>query len=129
MSSRYIFVYGTLKKGERAHSYLEKAYYIGEGEIEGFCLYDLGEYPGIKRCNGKVKGEVYLVDENTLKILDEYEGKDYKRIEVEVKMKNGRKIKAWCYEYLGEVKEENRILNDQWKSSKNNKEEVVTMEK
>ena len=114
-----IFVYGTLKKGERAHIFLKDAQFLGRAFVAGFELYDLGEYPGAKRGKGIVKGEVYLVDKNLLKLLDEYEeeGKEYRRICVKAKMEDGRSIEAWFYEYLGPVKKNQLIPSGEWKGS------------
>ncbi len=114
-----LFVYGTLKKGERAHIFLKNAQFLGRACVSGFELYDLGEYPGAKRGKGVVKGEVYLVEEDLLKLLDEYEeeGIEYKRILVEAEMEDGRKVRAWFYEYLGEVEGKGLIPSGEWKGS------------
>lgn len=75
-----IFVYGTLMKGNRAHSYLENAAYCGNYILENYGMYNLGSFPGIVPLEGeKVVGEVYLVDYETIPEMDMYETEMYKR--------------------------------------------------
>ena len=102
----YVFVYGTLKRGKRAHSLLSRARFVGEGTVEGYEMYIVRDYPGIVRGKGKVRGEVYEVDEETLRRLDEYEGVPlyYERVEETVELDNGEKVKAYLYLYKGKVK-------------------------
>ena len=115
----YLFVYGTLKKGEKSHFFLKNAQFLGRARLSGFNLYNLGEYPGIKRGSGVVIGEVYALDKELLKIIDEYEeeGKEYKRTCVEVEMENGRNLKVWIYEYLGYVEKKQLIKSGEWMGS------------
>ncbi len=77
-----IFVYGTLMKGMSNYDYyLSKTNFLGNAEINGYIMYDLDSYPGIIEGNGKIKGEVYEVDDNTLQKIDtlENEGNFYKK--------------------------------------------------
>lgn len=70
-----IFVYGTLMKEMSNHDcYLSKSKFLGNAEIEGFIMYDLGSYPGIVGGIGRIKGEIYEVSEETLKRIDLLEG-------------------------------------------------------
>jgi phosphoserine aminotransferase len=73
---RALFVYGTLLRGERSHHLLRAARFAREtATAPGFRLVDLGEYPGlVKAPRGAVSGELYLVDDETLRALDEFEG-------------------------------------------------------
>ena len=90
-----IFVYGTLKKGERNHeAFLSKAQFITNGVIVGYTLYDLGYFPGIKKTKkGVVEGEVYRVSLDTLHQIDllEDEGDLYSRVTTDV-IGNGLKL-------------------------------------
>jgi len=60
-----LFVYGTLKRGERLHYYLKNSKYIGQAYIQGFKLfYYIQGYPILYRRNNwkkKIWGEVFLV--------------------------------------------------------------------
>ncbi len=111
-----IFVYGTLKKGFRLHPYLSRASYLGEAELEGFKMYDLGRYPGIVSGKGKVYGEVYEVDLKTLLLLDEIEeeGEEYERRLLEVKLKDGRRVRAFVYIYRGDISGKKEIKSGRW---------------
>ncbi len=77
-----VFVYGTLKSGQRNHHVMER---IKAKVITQKCftmqadIFDLGSYPAItinKEANGNVRvyGEVYAVPEVGMKFLDVFEG-------------------------------------------------------
>ena len=72
---RYVFVYGTLRKGEeRDINRLQPSpVFISLGKISG-TLYDLGSYPGV-RLGGLnwVHGEVYQITPELERQLDEIE--------------------------------------------------------
>lgn len=70
-----VFVYGTLRRGERAHRLLQDAPCVAEGVTEPrFTLVDLGVYPAlVEGGDTAVAGEVYAVDPETLVELDRYE--------------------------------------------------------
>ena len=72
---RYVFVYGTLRRGqERDINRLKPAaVFMGLGKING-TLYDLGSYPGV-RLGGlnRVQGEVYQITPELERQLDEIE--------------------------------------------------------
>jgi len=73
-----VFVYGTLKKGGALHGNLAKSKFIGEAELSGFEMYNVGGwFPAIIKVDdkdSKVKGEVYEVDDTTATRLDSVEG-------------------------------------------------------
>lgn len=57
-----IFIYGTLRKDGRLHSWMKHGEFLGEAVLPGVELFDLGNgVPGIYPGDGMVKGEVYLV--------------------------------------------------------------------
>ena len=72
---RYVFVYGTLRKGQERdiHRLQPKPVFVGDGQINGI-LYDLGSYPGV-RLGGLswVQGEVYQITPELERQLDEIE--------------------------------------------------------
>ncbi len=72
----YIFVYGSLRYGFELHHIISKSRFVGLGYIEGYDMYDLGSYPGIIKGDGIVWGEVYEINDELIKFLDEVE--DYK---------------------------------------------------
>lgn len=73
-----IFVYGTLKRGDKNHHYLAGQTFVGPAwTVPGFRLYDLGDYPGMVESEGDqhgVAGEVWSVDPECLARLDLLEG-------------------------------------------------------
>ncbi len=73
-----VFVYGTLKKGERAHHKMEGSKFIATAELQPeYKLLDCGRFPAlVKASNGTnyVPGEIYEVTKSVLKSLHEYEG-------------------------------------------------------
>ena len=101
-----VFVYGTLMRGEGAHSYLAKAEFVGEYRLPDYAIYDLGWYPGIRPKKGSVVyGEVYAVDDRMLAEMDRYEGEGslYHRTPVVVENETGT-VNAVAYVYAKEIK-------------------------
>lgn len=109
----HLFVYGTLMRGDQNHeAYLKNERFIAKGALADYGLYELGSYPGIVEKSGEtVKGEVYLVSENTLQRIDDYEDEGilYRRQEVDVILEGGERLRALTYVYLQKVNERNRI--------------------
>ena len=111
----YIFVYGTLKRGRRANYLLANSRFLGEGSIEGYDMYLVVDFPAIVKGKGIVKGEVYEIDEETLKELDNYEGFPllYDRVLESVNLYNGKEIEAYVYVYRNDTSELSKMdLNE-----------------
>ncbi|MFH4978922.1 hypothetical protein AB6A40_005631 [Gnathostoma spinigerum] len=105
-----VFVYGTLKNGEPNHRVMTDPttgnhHFIGRGRTESkfplvvaskfnipFCLYSPGQ--GMKIC-----GEVYAVDDDKMRALDELENHPvfYQRKRERVLIDNGAVIEPWLY--------------------------------
>ena len=75
-----LFVYGSLMKGFFNHHYLKNALFLKVDRAKPlYSLYNLGEYPGLlNEGDMAVEGEVYLIDEATLRWVDTLE--DYPRM-------------------------------------------------
>ena len=75
---RYLFVYGTLRRGEERDINLlrPRPEALGVGMAHGV-LYDLGAYPGMQvgeqGCTSKVHGEIYCVTAELEQLLDQIE--------------------------------------------------------
>jgi gamma-glutamylaminecyclotransferase len=119
-----VFVYGSLKKGLGNHRLLEQSKFLGRCYIEGrFKLLNLGGFPGLVKKDDlpvmKVVGEVYQINEDTLRSLDWLEGhpRFYERSKVPTPWKN-----AWTYflppSYLGKYSEVESI----WRPTDEEKE-------
>jgi len=108
-----VFVYGTLLNGMCRSSALNNSNFKGYGFVHAN-LYDLGSYPAIGLGHGKVYGEIYDVNQQTLSILDQIEGfyrhnlanSLYHRKQVSVRSFNdGKPVEAFTYVYNGELDE------------------------
>ena len=118
--STNVFVYGTLMRGEGAHSYLAKAEFIGEYRLPDYAIYDLGWYPGIRPKTGCcVYGEVYAVDNRMLQEMDRYEGEGslYHRMPVVVENETGT-LDAVAYVYAREINGQ-KIEGGRWNHGRN----------
>lgn len=109
-----LFVYGTLRPGERRHGMLKNVCRILAAQAPGILL-DCGEYPAMRLLSagetGLVAGEWIEVDSlaEQLPALDEEEGyygpgqpgSLFRRELIEVQLENGEVRAAWIY--LGEA--------------------------
>jgi|SRR5580692_3869260 gamma-glutamylcyclotransferase (GGCT)/AIG2-like uncharacterized protein YtfP len=117
---RYLFVYGTLKRGGKSHKQLRKengVRFRSSARIRAdlYTLYG-EEYPGAvlpAAPNRFVKGDLFLLQdpEKTLRDLDEFEGVHeglFRRELVDV-WARGRRVKAWAYLYARPLTDANLI--------------------
>lgn len=112
MQLHLVFVYGSLRKGEHNHWYLEGSQFIGEFSTQPcFAMYDLGTYPGIVEGDFSVRGEVYQVDDDMLHHLDELEEVpiEYCRETIETPFGN-----AWVYIYQDVANLKELISSGDW---------------
>ena len=75
-----------------------KSKFVGNAFVSGN-LYDMGGYPAVvlDENAGPIAGEVYTIDDETLKALDEFEASaDYTRNLVELTL-NGETLPGWIY--------------------------------
>lgn len=118
-----VFVYGTLRKGEVNHRFLENKACIAEQSWTTGLLYDTGcGYPAMKRSpHSRIYGELYSITVDDLKRLDQLE--DYKeggsnnlydRIEQTVFTDKGAFI-AYVYVANNENLLKRIIKNGDWK--------------
>jgi gamma-glutamylcyclotransferase (GGCT)/AIG2-like uncharacterized protein YtfP len=101
MSKHLVFVYGSLRRGCAGAMSLRfpDSKFIANAQVMG-SLYDLGAYPGLllNEANSPVVGEIYEVDDETLKQLDEFEASsNYLRKQVEVSL-GSQSSRCWTYE-------------------------------
>jgi gamma-glutamylcyclotransferase (GGCT)/AIG2-like uncharacterized protein YtfP len=101
MNTHLVFVYGTLRSGSPGAMTIRfpAARFLSDASVSGR-LYDLGTYPGLltSESSSLVKGEIYQVDDDTLRELDEFEASgNYRRKQVEVFVATG-KTTCWAYE-------------------------------
>jgi gamma-glutamylcyclotransferase (GGCT)/AIG2-like uncharacterized protein YtfP len=101
MNKHLVFVYGTLRRGDARSMSIRfpGSKFIAEATVSGN-LYDLGAYPGLRlnESDSQVTGEVYEVDDETLKRLDEFEASsNYLRKQVEIPLGAHPRM-CWAYE-------------------------------
>jgi gamma-glutamylcyclotransferase (GGCT)/AIG2-like uncharacterized protein YtfP len=126
VDTAFIFVYGGLMRGFDLHHYMAGASFIGEGWIAGR-LVALGRYPGLLDGDGKVRGELYRLDDAaaSLEALDDLEDFDpadpdkseYLRVVREVHAEDGKIISAWVYIYNGDASTAPVITSGDWRES------------
>lgn len=97
-----VFVYGTLKNGFYFHDeYLGGSRSTPQGPAKASTDYSLyvDGMPHLVRekTDKQVKGELYLVDDETIKSLDKLWSPVYKRDVIEVFDEKGEKKLAWAY--------------------------------
>lgn len=90
-----LFVYGTLKRGLNNHHQLGDAPFLGEVEMPGVCLHDLGPFPMAIAADGVARGELYGVDAERLAHLDRFEGVPRLYQRESRRLSDGRQ--AWIY--------------------------------
>lgn len=116
----YIFVYGTLRKDERANRMMRKCEYMGEDRIVGR-IYDLGSFPGMKTVTRVfnteepiVVGDVYQIpDEDVINALDYYEG--YPSLYNRIVTYSESGMSVWVYVFNGHASEGTLIESGDWK--------------
>ncbi|WP_052573039.1 gamma-glutamylcyclotransferase family protein [Haloferula sp. BvORR071] len=121
-----VFVYGTLRRGGSNGFRMNGAKFVGPAHVAGK-LYTISWYPGLVRDRGTglVTGEVYGVDPEQLRALDEFEGlaageiegSEYRRTQVECVVETadgGRAEMVWAYVWKGEVDESKEVPGGDW---------------
>ncbi len=104
----YLFVYGLFR--DSAQKLIEDSVFCGKAYVNGE-LYKVNEfYPGFIKGNGKVIGDVYLIDSSIFRNLDDFEGEEYNRI----KIKTSNDIECWIYEYKYDTSNFDKIIRGDW---------------
>lgn len=109
MKETKVFVYGTLKKGDKRRglaNWTSGVRFIGTAVTSdpSYSLYDLGAFPAaVINGNSHILGEVWAVDDQTMQELDDIEGYPafYKRTQV-----NTTQGRAWMY-HIPDIKNYN----------------------
>ena len=116
-----VFVYGTLKRGERNHALVAPHLHrVLPGRVLGYRLFHLeGEeypYPAMVPGEGWVEGEVLFLSPEALPLLAgvEEEGVEHRRVRVRVETPEGP-LEAWAYLYLGELEGARPLPPGPWK--------------
>jgi gamma-glutamylcyclotransferase (GGCT)/AIG2-like uncharacterized protein YtfP len=131
MTADRLFVYGTLRQdaGHPAHARLSGDSLLGRGKVRGV-LYRLGWHPGAvlsEEGDQWIRGELYRLQggERSLQALDEYEGcgpndprpHRFERVETEVRLDSGERVRSWIYVFRDPVEGAPRIDSGDWVGS------------
>ena len=106
-----LFVYGSLMFPEVVKAVIGKQLLMKDAVLKGYKRYKVenGEYPAIvKDEDSSVTGKLIEIDKNGLKVLDSFEGEEYKRETVLVEV-DGKKQKAEAY-----IWKSNQKLSKTW---------------
>lgn len=112
----YIFVYGTLLKGQRNYThYLAPNEPCASAVLNGYHMFDIGSYPGIVPGKGNVKGEIYRINARQLSAIDrlEVEGDLYIRTPVTVTIDDDTNLHVNAYIYNRNVEGLSEIPYDE----------------
>jgi len=75
-----LFVYGSLRRGERHHAELGDAVFLGVvTTVAHYRVARLGPYPALVSGSASVAGELYAVAPDLMPMLDAFEGPGYVR--------------------------------------------------
>jgi gamma-glutamylcyclotransferase (GGCT)/AIG2-like uncharacterized protein YtfP len=110
-TTRNVFVYGTLMRGEANSRYLDESEFLCPALITGYEMYNVGWYPAIVAGDGLIAGELYRVSTADIPSIDSLEGEGYlyaKRCETATDAK-GNAAFALVYVYLDDVSDLKRI--------------------
>ena len=108
-----VFVYGTLRRGQRYHYLLRSSLFYGLHRTEPqYTMLDLGGFPGVIS-NGKqaMTGEIYGITARVLRQLDRLE--DYPD-QYERKLITTARGPAWIYLYQHARGDEPIVTNGDW---------------
>ena len=108
-----VFVYGTLKRGQRNFSFLRGAKFYGHHVTESiFSMYEFNDYPAVCRDGmHAIVGEVYGIDNRRFRTLDDLEWypRFYQRIEIPTVWGD-----AWMYIVKPDLCRGRRLLDGIW---------------
>lgn len=123
MSSQpHLFVYGTLQSSFRKKGFArylaQNADLVGRARIPGR-LYALKRYPGLRPPQGEedwVTGEVFRlrVPAPTLRVLDAYEAREYRRVRRWVTLEDSGRVRCWVYVVWQPLARERRVTSGTW---------------
>ena len=103
-----LFTYGTLMKGQKAHNSYPDMSYISDAILPDYGLYEPSEenYSVLYQLKDLKWVEIYSIDEEILKKLDEYEeeGDLYIRKKTKVLTADNEELNVWFYEYNHDLK-------------------------
>ncbi|MBX9446212.1 gamma-glutamylcyclotransferase family protein [Dickeya chrysanthemi] len=108
-----VIVYGSLRRKQGNSHWMTNAQWLGDHQLEGYELYDLGHYPAAVAGEGEIHCEVYRISSSILAELDELKREGsvgaYKRELIATPYGS-----AWIYLYQRPVTGLRRITSGDW---------------
>ena len=91
-----VFVYGTLKRGQRNYHFLRDAEFVGEFITRSvYSMYEFEDYPAVcLHGEHAIEGEIFLVTDHKFRMLDDLEWYPYFYQRIEIDTSYGD---AWMY--------------------------------
>ena len=117
-----IIVYGSLRRKQGNSHWMTNAQWLGDCQLAGFELYDLGHYPAVVPGDGEIHCEVYRISSSILTELDalKRDGHEYQRELIPTPLGS-----AWIYLYKHPVAGLTRFASGDWlKRSEEDEEEA-----
>jgi gamma-glutamylcyclotransferase (GGCT)/AIG2-like uncharacterized protein YtfP len=121
----WIALYGSLMRGLGAMESLgvsDRLRYVGPCICAGK-LFDLGDYPGLRRGDARVVGELFaLIEPQVIDVLDEFEGFDPERpreslyLRERVELILPARTQAWIYLYNHIPDARARVVSGDWRA-------------
>lgn len=96
-SSLPVFVYGTMRRGQRLHQVLARATPLGLARTAAaYNLFDLEAFPAMTEGGSTtVTGELWQADKGTMMVIDAIEGHPEFFVRQEIELADGRSAFAW----------------------------------
>jgi gamma-glutamylaminecyclotransferase len=115
----YLFAHGTLKQGGRNNNLISSDISLGNAATEqDYALYTIKDKPVVTKLpKTKIKGEVFVISDDVLALVDRFEGhpRINKRELVQIKLDDGNVIEAWLYFHILPLRESVLIESGEYK--------------
>ena len=114
-----VFVYGSLRRGGRAHALLAEGRFLGVTEsVPGYTMLDLGAYPALVPGEDAIVGELYEASPGLIRRLDAYEGVPDLFVREKIALADG--TEAWVYIFRNTHRREDwpRVRGSDWIESR-----------
>ncbi len=119
---RHVFTYGSLMFGEVWRPLAQREFASMAATLEGYQREGVAGqlYPGIRPCPGAVTpGRVYLdVDDATLERLDAFEGDEYRRATVSVRVSTPEGRATWVDAEVYVLADRSRLDGKPWNAER-----------
>lgn len=117
-----LFIYGSIKKGFFNHKRFgfDKLPFLGEHKVKGYCLINLGAYPGMvpsPQDEDEVKGELYEIDDGSKDYAFLYKveaNAGYTTTAVDYVKEDKQKVPIVAFIYRGSIEDGPKVEGGNW---------------